>query len=632
MDFSKIKLIIWDLDDSFWSGTLSEGAVSAIQSNIEIVKNLTKQGVVHSVCSKNDKVSAEMCLKEIGVDDCFVFNSIDWTPKGQRIKQTLEDMGLRAVNTLFIDDNIVNINEAKYYVDGILTLNPLTHEGQHSLNELLEFSRQMPFKDEKMKRLAQYRILEQKREAKNKASDNLQFLYSTNTQVSIHKDCLNQLDRIAELVMRTNQLNFTKKRMEKIELKALLEDPSVDSGYVTVRDNFGDYGVVGFFAIKEGVAIHFLFSCRTIGQGIEQWVYSTINYPSIEVIGETISKLEYVEAPAWINQQISNNSNTDGNILRLQGLGEIVFKGPCDLEMLTSYLSLEPQQVTTEFTYVSEDNRGSIEHQNHTTNILSFATLSDKEKEQLIEECYFNDIKVFESKIFNKNTACVFLSTFVDPQLAVYQRKEDGYRIAFGDYNCDITDRRNWNNIINNKFLGFMPSEADLERFANKFEYVGQLSVDETIENLKRIFSKLSTDTYLCLTLGSEIMNTKNTLPSLENRELYNKTINEKLRKWAAEEKRVWLLDFNDFISSDSDYLDTINHFQRKIYYKAAMQLNDYISIILGRRLKKKNSIVLWYRKVFRPTMIRWLNSLLIFSNLLQYKRQMTLKKRYGKK
>ena len=177
-----------------------------------------------------------------------------------------------------------------------------------------------------------------------------------------------------------------------------------------------------------------------------------------------------------------------------------------------------------------------------------------------------------------------------------------------------------------------MPSEADLERFANKFEYVGQLSVDETIENLKRIFSKLSTDTYLCLTLGSEIMNTKNTLPSLENRELYNKTINEKLRKWAAEEKRVWLLDFNDFISSDSDYLDTINHFQRKIYYKAAMQLNDYISIILGRRLKKKNSIVLWYRKVFRPTMIRWLNSLFIFSNLLQYKRQMTLKKRYGKK
>ena len=76
MDFSKIKLIIWDLDDSFWSGTLSEGAVSAIQSNIEIVKNLTKQGVVNSVCSKNDKVSAEMCLKEIGVDQKMINKAI----------------------------------------------------------------------------------------------------------------------------------------------------------------------------------------------------------------------------------------------------------------------------------------------------------------------------------------------------------------------------------------------------------------------------------------------------------------------------------------------------------------------------------------------------------------------------
>ena len=26
-DFEKIKLIVWDLDDTFWSGTLSEGDV-----------------------------------------------------------------------------------------------------------------------------------------------------------------------------------------------------------------------------------------------------------------------------------------------------------------------------------------------------------------------------------------------------------------------------------------------------------------------------------------------------------------------------------------------------------------------------------------------------------------------------
>ena len=34
----KIKLIIWDLDDTFWSGTLSEGEVEPSSYNIEIFR------------------------------------------------------------------------------------------------------------------------------------------------------------------------------------------------------------------------------------------------------------------------------------------------------------------------------------------------------------------------------------------------------------------------------------------------------------------------------------------------------------------------------------------------------------------------------------------------------------------
>ena len=49
------------------------------------------------------------------MDDLFVFKSIDWTPKGQRISKLIKDMGLRPVNCLFFDDNIVNLNEASYY-------------------------------------------------------------------------------------------------------------------------------------------------------------------------------------------------------------------------------------------------------------------------------------------------------------------------------------------------------------------------------------------------------------------------------------------------------------------------------------------------------------------------------------
>ena len=85
MNIDKIKLVIWDLDDTFWSGILSEGPVKPINDNIKLVKELTNRGIVNSICSKNNNDEAIAKLEEFGVSDLFVFKSIDWTPKGQRI-------------------------------------------------------------------------------------------------------------------------------------------------------------------------------------------------------------------------------------------------------------------------------------------------------------------------------------------------------------------------------------------------------------------------------------------------------------------------------------------------------------------------------------------------------------------
>jgi predicted enzyme involved in methoxymalonyl-ACP biosynthesis len=51
---ANIKLIIWDLDDTFWKGTLSEGDIQLIDENIYIIKALLDRGIMNSICSKND--------------------------------------------------------------------------------------------------------------------------------------------------------------------------------------------------------------------------------------------------------------------------------------------------------------------------------------------------------------------------------------------------------------------------------------------------------------------------------------------------------------------------------------------------------------------------------------------------
>jgi|GEM_PF-5075870 len=69
-DIRKIKLIIWDLDDTFWKGTLSDNGNDAtvvpITGNIQLVKALTRRGIINSICSKNDALTAKAELERQG--------------------------------------------------------------------------------------------------------------------------------------------------------------------------------------------------------------------------------------------------------------------------------------------------------------------------------------------------------------------------------------------------------------------------------------------------------------------------------------------------------------------------------------------------------------------------------------
>ena len=48
-----IKIVIWDLDETFWKGTLSEGAIDAVPLNSKTVQELSRRGIINSIASKN---------------------------------------------------------------------------------------------------------------------------------------------------------------------------------------------------------------------------------------------------------------------------------------------------------------------------------------------------------------------------------------------------------------------------------------------------------------------------------------------------------------------------------------------------------------------------------------------------
>ena len=596
-DFNKIKLVIWDLDETFWKGILSEGEVEPIEANLGLVRRLTDIGIVNSICSKNDIDKAEAALKKMGMWDLFVFPSVNWEPKGSRIAALISDMQLRPVNALFIDDNPSNLEEAKFFAEGLMTALP------EELPNLIAEANACTKADPEHKRLNQYKILEEKHSSRESFSSNEEFLMNSNIRVSIAADCLLKIDRIHDLLERSNQLNFTKVRQSVDELRNLFEDKSVDCGYVSVKDNFGDYGIIGFYALQNNKLIHFCFSCRTLGMGIEQYVYIKLGRPKLDIVGEVVSDISMTELPRWINQENEIPVKKAADAVRKDRAHSVLMKGPCDLFQILPYIA-EKELIDTEFTYTRPDGV-TIESTGHTTHIVEALRLTEEQKRRVIAEVPFADMGMYSDKLYSGGYKVIVISILADANLGVYRRKGTGERLAFLEGFHPITDKANWDAYIKGEYnhAGFDFTAENLQEFSEKYEFIGINSPEDIVDNLRYIRSNLPKDTMLAVMLGGELYYEKNTFPAYENRHIVHKKINEAIRN-AAEELDIKLIDVNKYLVDQSSFYDHFNHYIKPVYYALAGEIVDLVNEKTGSNMKetaKSKMLAVRVKEVLAP-------------------------------
>lgn len=599
--FDKIKLVIWDLDETFWTGTFSEGDVEIPEENRKLLKTLTDIGIVNSICSKNDEQQVLDYLKAQGLAEFFVFPSINWLPKGSRINQLISDMQLRPANVLFLDDNLSNLGEASFSCPEIMTATP------EVLSQLIQDAEKAEKKDPTHKRLQQYRILEEKRQARAEFSSNEEFLYKSNVLVSISKNCRENISRIHDLLLRSNQLNFTKVRSTEEELADLFADSEVDCGCVSVKDDFGDYGIVGFYAVKADRLIHFTFSCRTLGMGIEQYVYNKLGRPELTIVGEVISDLSSKEIPGWINQSKVNETSSKMKIDHLSKHSVLV-KGPCDLFQIYPYIA-DTELFDTEFTYVT-DTGVVIESTGHTTHVVEALRLSDEQKHLVVQEVPFASTDMYNDNIYKLPYKVVFLSILSDCNLGVYCRKETGERLAFLEYIHPITDPANWQGLLSGQYptSNFHFTEEILKEFSTQYEFVGRNTPQQIIENLTYIRSNLPEDCVLVIMLGGELYYEKNTLEAYMDRHIVHKKVNDAIRSWAEGQKNVRLMDVNKYIVDQSSFYDHFNHYIKPVYYALAAEMVDIVNEVTGSHISetaKSKILLIRAKEILAPSYYR---------------------------
>ncbi len=565
-----VKLVIWDLDDTLWAGTLSEGPVTIEPSRIELVRTLNRRGIVNSVCSKNDREQARVELDRIGLWDELVFARIDWSPKGGRVAQIVADAQLRAEEVLFLDDLPLNREEVRHAVPGIQVAGPEIIDGLLSRPQLAGKD------DAGLTRLEQYRVLERKVVDRVAGSaSNQEFLRSCDIRIGVFTDAEAEADRLFELVNRTNQLNFTKRRPGRSAFDALLADTRRVSGYVKVRDRYGDYGICGFYSLTpDGSELSdFLFSCRILNMGVEAWLYEYLGRPSLAVVGEVAAPLESAGPRSeWITR---DDALFDAETLGATGPTEpstapvqphrVLMVGGCDLTTAEQFLG---GTIVSEFSHTGPT--GAFIYVGHTETLRQSAEGISDDMRALVDRIPFLDQGVFRSPaVVDPDYDVLVYSVLTDYTQGLYRHRHLGLVVPWHQFTVDVTRPEHWP-ALEFRFGREGMNRAFLEWFADEFEFEGGVSVDRFKENIAWLARSMPDGARLILLNGAEVAIDQ---PKEPDRHLHHRVMNSALDEVVSGLPNATVCDVRAFVTGPDDLLSDIRHYRRHAYLQMAEQI-----------------------------------------------------------
>lgn len=558
-----IRLVIWDLDDTYWNGTLSEGGIRYRRDCHDTVVELAKRGIVSSICSKNHESDVREILEREGIWDKFVFPSINWEPKGPRLANLVEAVQLRPASILLIDDNPMNRAEAQHFAPGIQVAD------ETIIPELLDSPLCRGKDDSELTRLAQYRLLE-RRHADEKAAgaDTTDFLRASNIRISIEHDLGPHYDRAIELINRTNQLNFSKTRLSegiqeaRAELREILSNYRTQAGIVRVRDNYGDYGYCGLYIVRSGGAgqrlLQFCFSCRILNMGVETWLYRHLGRPALKVAGEVLADVKRDTRPIdWITVELPEVQQTAEHAR--MPLDYVYARGGCDLHAVSHYFNMAAGEVHREFNAVRGGANLRLDH----SMFARFALRGVSEDTRKACAMLGYKDEDFATVIPALPVAAMgvwILSFWADADFALYRHRKSGESVPLSLPGMQ-TNMRNMMN-VDIEDAGDPDVRTILRSVREEFDYVGMISEADFKENLALLLSSAPESVRVFILLANE-RNEERRARAGSNKRLVNKWTKEV----AGGRSNVELLDVTSFVLNAPERI-THNHFDRMVYYR----------------------------------------------------------------
>lgn len=296
------KLIICDLDNTLWGGTIGDdgmdniklGGIDPIGESFKAfqlqLKRLSNRGVLLAVSSKNTESVAlemmenhpEMVLRKKD----FAALRINWRDKAESVLEIVQELNLGMQSVVFLDDNPTERERIRQVFPEVYVPDLPEDFTQYPvfIHQLDCFETSAITVEDRSR--VDWFNQEKEREAKRKVAGSLEeWLNSLELKVTVHKLNENLLPRVVQLLNKTNQFNMATRRFTQEDFWSWSQQSDHHVFVYKVEDKFGDAGYTGVTSVSidtdSQIEIHdFVMSCRVMGKGIEEamlYCMATIN-------------------------------------------------------------------------------------------------------------------------------------------------------------------------------------------------------------------------------------------------------------------------------------------------------------------------------------------------------------------
>jgi len=266
----KIKCVVWDLDNTVWSGILPEGDHVEIKPGIrDIIAELDRRGVLHSIASKGNHDDAMKKLAEMGLAEFFLYPEINWNAKSRSIASIAKNLHIGLDTFLFIDDQPFERDDVKSALPEVTCVDAADYV---SLLEMPSLNPVFVTDDSQKRRQLYIADRQRKLDESQFEGPRSKFLEALDISIRIYRAKEEDLQRAEELTLRTNQLNATGQTYSYDELKAFSISENHRLLVCDMHDRYGHYGKIGL-ALVETTAEQWrikllLMSCRVMSLGV----------------------------------------------------------------------------------------------------------------------------------------------------------------------------------------------------------------------------------------------------------------------------------------------------------------------------------------------------------------------------